>query len=126
MSAPKLFIIKETEVEIKKLIKSSTRLVSKRFQALLTFKRHEKEGVSKRQVADEIGVSHNSIQTWRSAYIAGGVKQLKLHGNIGYKPSVINASQAKVLKRIYWRAAMMLIINCQYKLSYVDHLARGL
>jgi len=98
MSAPKLFIIKETEVEIKKLIKSSTRLVSKRFQALLTFKRHEKEGVSKRQVADEIGVSHNSIQTWRSAYIAGGVKQLKLHGNIGYKPSVINASQAKVLK----------------------------
>jgi len=39
MSAPKLFIIKETESEIKKLIKSSTRIISKRFQALLVFKR---------------------------------------------------------------------------------------
>lgn len=48
---------KETESEIKKLMKSSTRILSKRFQALLVFKRYEKIGISKRQVADEIGVN---------------------------------------------------------------------
>jgi hypothetical protein len=61
MSAPKLFVIKETLSEIKKLIKSSTSIVSKLFQTLLVFKHYENIGVSKRQVADEIGVNHNSI-----------------------------------------------------------------
>jgi len=99
MSAPKLFTIKENESEIKKLIKSSTPIISKRFRALLVFKRHEKIGISKREVADEIGVNHNSIQTWRSAYISGGVRQLKLHSNTGYKPSLINDDQEKVLEK---------------------------
>ena len=98
MSAPKLFSIKESESEIKKLIKSSTPFISKRFQALLVFKQHEKTGISKREVADEIGVNHNSIQTWRSAYISGGVEQLKHHLNTGYKPCLITASQEVVLK----------------------------
>ena len=99
MSAPKLFIIKETESEIEKQIKSSTRIISKRFQALLVFKHYENLGVSKRQVADEIGVNHNSIQTWRSAYISGGIQQLKAHANIGYKPLFINANQEKALEQ---------------------------
>jgi len=99
MSAPKLFVIKETSSEIKKLIKSSTPIVSKRFQALLVFKHYENIGVSKRQVADEIGVNHNSIQTWRSAYISGGIEQLKAHANIGYKPSFIDAIQEKALEQ---------------------------
>ena len=99
MSAPKLFIIKESESEIKKLIKSSTPIISKRFRALLIFKRYEKTGISKREVADEIGVNHNSIQTWRSAYIAKGVKQQKLHSNTGYKQSQIVGNQAAALKK---------------------------
>jgi transposase len=98
MSAPKLFTIKETTKEITALIKSSNRMISNRFQALLVFKRYEDIGVSKRQVADEIGVNHNSIQTCRTAYIAGGIEQLKTHSNIGYKPSVINAEQEKALE----------------------------
>lgn len=97
MAAPKLFTIKESESEIKKLIKSSTPFIRKRFQALLVFKRYEKTGISKRAVADEIGVNHNSIQTWRSAYISGGVKQLKSHSNIGYKPSLIVGDQEQAL-----------------------------
>ncbi len=58
MSVPKLFTIKESENKIKKLIKSSTPIISKRFQALLIFKRHEKTGISKREVVDEIGVNY--------------------------------------------------------------------
>lgn len=98
MSSPKLFTIKESESEIKKLIKTSTRILSKRFQALLIFKRYEKTGISKRQVADEIGVNHNSIQTWRSAYISGGIEQLKTHSNIGYKHCLIEGAQEKALE----------------------------
>jgi len=98
MSAPKLFAIKETESEIKKLIKSSTQMLSKRLQALLVFKRFEKIGISKRQVAEQIGVNHNSVQTWRSAYILGGIEQLKAHANVGYKPNSINSVQEKALE----------------------------
>ena len=73
-------------------------MLGKRLHALLIFKQHEKEGISKREVAEQIGVNHNSIQTWRSAYIKGGVAQLIFHQNIGYKPSVITPEQDKALK----------------------------
>lgn len=99
MAAPKLFTIKESESEIKKLIKTSIPMISKRFQALLIFKRNEKKGISKQAVADEIGVNQNSIQTWRSAYISGGIEQLQSHSNIGYKPSVITGDQLLALEK---------------------------
>ncbi len=99
MSAPKLFTIKESESEIKKIIKANIPLIANRFKALLVFKRYEKTGVSKRQVADEIGINQNSIQTWRSIYINGGAELLKKHSNTGYKPSLINGEYEKVLAK---------------------------
>ena len=99
MASPTLFTIKESEKEIIKLIKSGTPMLSKRLRALLVFKRHEKTGISKREVADEIGVNHNSIQTWRSAYISGGVEQLKKHSNTGYKPCLVSVGQEAALKQ---------------------------
>ena len=98
MALPTIFKIKESESEIKKLIKSNPKMISKRLQALLIFKRYESQGVSKRLVADEIGVNHNSVQTWRSLYIDGGIKLLAAHSNIGYKPSKINKAQEQALK----------------------------
>lgn len=100
MAYSKIFRIKESVAEIKKLQNKSTRIISKRLHALLVFKRYEKEGVSKRLVADEIGVNHNSIQTWRSLYIKGGIEELMSHNNKGYKPSKINLEQEKVLSKI--------------------------
>ena len=99
MSAPKTFKIKEREIEIKKLMKNSLPMIAKRLQALLVFKRNEDGGIAKRLVADEIGVNHNSVQTWRSLYIKGGIKLLMTHSNIGYKPSKITAEQEQVLKK---------------------------
>ena len=99
MSSPKLFTIKESESEIKKIIKASIPLIANRFKALLVFKRYEKTGVSKRQVADEIGINQNSIQTWRSMYIEGGAELLKKHSNTGYKPSVIKSENEKILEK---------------------------
>lgn len=98
MSSAKAFRIKESESDIKKLIKSSTAMIGKRLQALLVFKRHEASGISKRLVADEIGVNHNSVQSWRMDYIREGIKELMTHSNTGYKPSKINEQQEKALK----------------------------
>ena len=72
-------------------------MIGKRLQAILFFKRNEDAGISKRAVADEIGVNHNSVQTWRTAYIEGGVKSLMEHSNIGYKPSKITKKQGQAL-----------------------------
>lgn len=98
MSAPKAFKIQQSESELKKLIKISHPMIAKRLQALLIFKRNEGSGISKRLVADEIGVNHNSVQTWRTLYINGGIKLLMSHSNIGYKNSKITIEQEQALK----------------------------
>jgi len=98
MSLAKPFRIRESESAIKKLMKSSNAMIGKRLHALLIFKQHEDTGISKRHLADEIGVNHNSIQTWRSAYIEGGIKALMAHSNTGYKESKIKGQQEKALK----------------------------
>src|ERR1017187_5746625 len=99
MSTPKTFKIKESESELKKLMKTSTPMIAKRLHALLIFRSNEREGISKRHVADQIGVNHNSVQTWRSAYIKGGIKLVMSHSNLGYKPSKINKKQEQALKK---------------------------
>ena len=98
MSAPKTFKIKQSESELKKIIKNSVPMIAKRVQALLVFKRNESTGISKRLVAEEIGVNHNSVQTWRKLYIEGGIKLLISHSNTGYKPSKITDDQELALK----------------------------
>lgn len=98
MSSPTAFRIKESESDIKKLIKASNGMIGKRLHALLVFKRYESSGISKRVVAEEIGVNHNSVQTWRTSYIEGGIKALMAHSKTGYKPSKINEEQEKELK----------------------------
>ena len=99
MSSPRAFKIKESENDIKKRMKASSSMIGKRLHALLIFKRNESTGISKREVSDEIGVNHNSIQTWRTKYIEGGIEGLMSHDNIGYKPSIIDHRQEKALKR---------------------------
>jgi transposase len=98
MALPKTFKIKESEKEIKSLIKKSSLMIAKRLHALLVFKQNEDIGISKREVANEVGVNHNSIQTWRTLYIKGGIKMLMSHSNIGYKPCKINNVQEQALK----------------------------
>ena len=98
MSLPKTFPIKESEKEIKALMKKSIPMLAKRLHALLIFKQNEKSGVSKREVAQQTGVNHNSIQNWRSDYIKGGIRLLLSHQKRGYKPSVVTARQEQALK----------------------------
>lgn len=99
MALPKTFRIKESESEIKKLIKSSNIMIGKRLHALLVFKQHEQSGISKREAANHVGVDQNSVQTWRTIYINEGIEGLMVHANTGYKPSKINSGQEKALKK---------------------------
>ena len=101
MAAPKIFPIKESEKEIRLLMKKSIPLLSKRLHALLILKQHEKPGISKREVAEQIGVNHNSIQTWRSAYIKGGMEQMLSHEKTGYKPVIHNKNRLLTKTRTY-------------------------
>lgn len=98
MSSAKTFKIKESAVEIKTLMKGSHPMIAKRLHALLVFKQHEQTGISKREVAENIGVNHNSVQTWRQSYIEGGIEQLMSHFKIGYKPSIITKEQEAAIK----------------------------
>jgi transposase len=97
MSDPKTFKIKESISDIKKLMKSSHPMIAKRLHALLIFKQHEETGISKREVAEDIGVNHNSVQTWRNLYIGGGIEKLMSHSKTGYKHSLISTDQEKAL-----------------------------
>ena len=69
MSYSKVFPIKESVAEIKKLQRKSTPIISKRLSALLLFKRYEKSGISKLTASKDTVFNQNSIQKWRSLYI---------------------------------------------------------
>ena len=73
-------------------------MISKRLQALLVFKEHEQIGISKRDVAFEIGVNHNSVQTWRTSYINGGLSLLISHSKKSNVVSVITKEQELIIK----------------------------
>jgi transposase len=100
MSYSKIFPIKESVAEIKKLQRKSPPIISKRLTALLVFKRYEATGISKLMASSVTGINQNSIQTWRSLYIKGGIVALMKHNNTGYKPNKINIEQEAALKKI--------------------------
>ena len=98
MALPKLFIIKETEKEIKNLLKKSIPFIAQRLRVLLIFKQNESKGISKREVAKLAGVDPNSVQRWRTLYINSGIEQLMEHHKIGFKPSVFTATEHQLLE----------------------------
>ncbi|MFK7982099.1 MAG: transposase [Saprospiraceae bacterium] len=73
-------------------------MIGKRVHALIIFKQNELTGISKREVAQLIGVNHNSIQSWRNLYISGGIELLIKHSKKGYKPSVITFEEEEALR----------------------------
>lgn len=91
MSAPKSIQVKESVTELKKLLKSTPRLIYPRIKMLLEIKKYESTGgISKRMLADTIGVNHNSIQTWRTLYENGGINQLITYTKNEGRPTILN------------------------------------
>jgi transposase len=57
-----------------------------------------KESLSKTTLSAAVGVNHNSIQKWRSAYISGGLEKLLEFNRGGFKPSLITADVHKKIE----------------------------
>lgn len=98
MSKPKIITIKETEKEIKSLLKKSIPFIAQRLRLLLILKQYEKTGISKREAAKLAGVDPNSVQNWRTLYLQSGIEGLTHHEKIGFKPSVFSSEEHLLLE----------------------------
>lgn len=99
MASPKQIIIKESLVELKRILKTSSPLIAARIRVLIELKKHEKQGVSKREVAALVGVNHNSVQSWRTVYIKGGIQAIQSHNKKGFKPSVFTQQEHLAIEK---------------------------
>lgn len=99
MSSPKQIIIKETLVQLRKLQKDNIPMIANRIKVLIEFKKNEATGISKRVVADRVGVNHNSVQTWRTLYEQGGIDALLQHDRKEGRPSNITAEEHKLIEK---------------------------
>lgn len=86
--------VKESFKELKLLLKKSPTHYFSKIRMLIEIKRSDAL-LSKNELAEIIGVNHNSIQSWRTKYINGGVGELLQDGRIGFKPSIIKTSVHK-------------------------------
>jgi len=66
---------------------------------LMVSKTYEAEGISKRKLADMLGVSPNSIQAWRQTYINGGLNALLSHNKKGYKKTIFTTHEQDFMKQ---------------------------
>lgn len=99
MASPKSIEIKETVIELKKLLKSCPRLIIPRIRMLIEIKKHEKlGGISKRNLAEAIGVNHNSVQTWRTLYLQGGIKALTSYTKNEGRPTILSEEEHQAIK----------------------------
>lgn len=83
MALPLKIIVKESIVELRTLQRKNGELINKRIKVLIEIKKHEKTGISKRQLSDITGVNHNSIVKWRKIYNEFGITPLLTHGRVG-------------------------------------------
>ena len=93
MSSPKQIHIKESINELRKLQRNSIPMIANRVRVLIEIKKHEVTGISKRAIADIIGVNQNSLQTWRSMYLLGGIDAILSYQKREGRPSVLSKEE---------------------------------
>jgi transposase len=91
------FKVKESLSELKKLHKSAPAHIAPRIKMLMAVKQND-QALSKNDLAESVGVNHNSIQQWRSKYVSGGIAALCKDGRVGFKPSVISKESHEKIK----------------------------
>lgn len=91
--------VKESLTELKKKQRQSAAHLTTRIQMLILVK--EEKQKTKRGLGDALGVSSNTIQTWRKEYKAGGLALLLADGRGGKKPAQITpAIHRQIEKRL--------------------------
>ena len=99
MAILKLLKIKESETELKKLQRQQPPYLSIRIQMLLLMKR--KDLHSKRGLSDILGISANTVQSWKTMYDSGGIKKLLSYNRGGHKQPIIQGrNEKKILAKL--------------------------
>lgn len=93
MSLPQQLLVKESFQELKNILKKASPLIAPRIRVLMEIKKAEGTGISKRELAELVGVNHNSVQSWRMLYAKGGISAICTHNRTGFKPSVFTAKE---------------------------------
>jgi len=99
MAVLKLLSISESSVDLKRLQKQHPPYLAIRLQMLLLMK--SKCIHSKRGLSDVLGVSANTVQSWKTMYAKGGLDALLDYKRGGNKPSVISPSnEEKIVSKL--------------------------
>jgi transposase len=85
--------IKESLKELRQTLKTTTLLFQPRIKLLIAMKKAGNSGISKRALVDELGVSGQSIHTWRTTYKNGGITALCSHKKVGFKPRIFTENE---------------------------------
>src|SRR3954447_24940781 len=88
MALPKQLVIKESLQELKAILKNAIPMIAPRIRMRMEIKKSAAAGISKRELAELVGVNHNSVQTWRTLYANGGIDAICTHNRTGFKPSL--------------------------------------
>ncbi len=83
MAHPTQITVIESINELRSLQRKNGELIGKRLLMLIEIKKHEKAGISKRELSKITGINHNSILRWRSQYQKEGIAPLLTHGRVG-------------------------------------------
>lgn len=90
--------VKESQQELRALLKKSIPFLQPRITLLMAIKRHGNSPVSKRTLMDETGFCSYSVHKWRTLYGEGGIEKLLQHNKKGFKPRRLTADQHKLLE----------------------------
>lgn len=100
MAKPLEIKVKESIRELKSLQRNHGELIGKRLRMLIEIKKHERTGISKRDLSDITGINHNSIVKWRKMYKEQGISPLLKHGRVGgFKPSIVSKQEHKAIEK---------------------------
>ncbi len=118
--------VKESAAELKQLYKRGSPTKQKRLQMLLVLAKGKHQ--SKDSLALALGVSGQSVQTWRTLYLSGGLDLLLLDERGGFKQGRITpAAKAKLEKRLssptegftsYWEVQQWLKDSFGIEMNY--------
>lgn len=98
MAHPLQLTVIESIKELRTLQRQYGELIGKRMHMLIEIKKHEKTGISKRDLSSLTGINHNSIVKWRNMYLLEGIEVLLKHGRKGFKPSIVTEEEHKKIK----------------------------
>lgn len=98
MANSKNIIVKESELELKKLLRQQPIHKKNRIQMLLVLKKSQ-VSLSKIELASILKVNHNTAQKWRKSYFESGIDGLLFDGRVGFKPSIINSEIHQAIEK---------------------------